>query len=128
MLIERIRNGPSEFRESTSDLLLAQSCVRQIESHHAAFRSRTSWLGRVDHETTRRVFLDIRTGLEDLQRELEGHAAQHAVGRSLDNAVAERQKVLREKLQFHFNKLSILYQSFSLAQGTRMAETLREAL
>ena len=125
-LIDRVRNGPQEFRHFSTDLLLAQSCIRQIEAHQAVFHTRTARLNRVDRDTTTAVFRDIQAGLAELQRELDGHRSQNAVGRALDHAVAERQRVLREKLQFQFSKLGILYQSFSLAQGARMAEALRE--
>jgi hypothetical protein len=125
-LIDRVRNGPQEFRHFSTDLLLAQSCIRQIEAHQAVFHTRTARLNRVDRDTTTAVFRDIQAGLAELRRELDGHRSQNAVGRALDHAVAERQRVLREKLQFQFSKLDILYQSFSLAQGARMAEALRE--
>ncbi|KAK3349713.1 hypothetical protein B0T25DRAFT_570320 [Lasiosphaeria hispida] len=125
-LIDRIRTGPQEFRELATDLLLAQSCIRQIEAHQTVFQSRAARLTRLDRDTTAAVFGDIQAGLAELQRELDGHRSQNALGRALDHAVAERQRVLRDRLQFQFSKLGILYQSFSLAQGARMAEALRE--
>ena len=126
ILVDKIRNGPQEFREFTADLLLAQSCIRQIEAHQTDFSTRTARLGHLDRETTIAVFRDIQAGLAELQQELDGHLSQNRIGRTLDYVIAERQRVLREKLQFHFSKLGILYQSFSLAQGARMAEALKE--
>jgi len=125
-LIERVRNGPQEFREFTNDLLLAQTCISQIKAHQNTFYSRTSKLDQLDRETTSAVFRDIRYGLEELQGELNTYNAKGSIGRVTDDVIMGRQKDLREKLQFQFSKLGILYQSFSLAQGARMAEALHE--